>query len=129
MKKLSKVARKFILTALFMCLFTVTSFAADIHNMKTQCVGMNNIEEMFPYGFINLYELHFLNVPDYLVEYYNKLGGTFTFTTEDLNNGQFGNRNILGLYHKDTHNIEVKLTPMEILTQDTTMYSDPAHEL
>lgn len=128
MKKLGEVVRKFILTALFMCLFTVTSFAADIHNMKAQYVGMNNIEEMFPYGFITLYEQHFLNVPDYLVEYYNKLGGIFTFTTEDLNKGQFGNRNILGLYHKDTHNIEVKITPCEVLMQDTVMYSAPAHE-
>lgn len=45
-----------------------------------------------------------------------------------MNKGQFGNRNILGLYHKDTHNIEVKLTPAEILMQNTTMYSAPAHE-
>lgn len=59
MKKLGKVASKFILVAMFMCLFTVTSFAADIHNMKAKYVGMNNIEEMFPYGFITLYEQHF----------------------------------------------------------------------
>lgn len=129
MKKISNVASKFVLVVLFMCLFAVTSFAADIHNMKAQYVGMNNIEEMFPYGFITLYEQHFLNVPDYLVDYYNKIGGTFTFTTEDLNKGKFGNRNILGLYHEDTHNIEVKLTPAEILMQNTTMYSAPAHEL
>lgn len=129
MKKISNVASKFVLVVLFMCLFAVTSFAADIHNMKAQYVGMNNIEEMFPYGFITLYEQHFLNVPDYLVDYYNKIGGTFTFTTEDLNKGKFGNRNILGLYHEDTHNIEVKLTPAGILMQNTTMYSAPAHEL
>lgn len=63
-----------------------------------------------------------------MVEYYGKIGGVFTFTTEDLNKAQYGNNNILGLYHKDTHNIEVKLTSTEILMQDDHMYSAPAHE-
>lgn len=102
--------------------------AADLHNIpNTKLEGVSSIEEIFPYGFFSLYEKHFLNVPDYVLEYYGKCGGTFTFTTRDIDGDP--NMNILGYYYEDTNNIEVKLDMALVVMQNTDFYSTPAHEL
>ena len=125
---LAKIFKNILAALACIYLFSFNVFAADIHSIPHQTIGYANFEDAFPYGFIKLYEMHFLNVPDYLIEYHKKVGGTVTFTTEDLNQGKFGNSNILGLYNIETHKIEIKLDPFEILKQKKGAYSTPAHE-
>ena len=110
---------------LILSLSSFSSFAADIHKIPCTLEGVNSIDEVFPYGFIDLYEKHFINVPDYVIEYYGKCGGTFT--TRDIDGDP--NKNILGYYYEDTNNIEVKLDMGMIVMQDYNFYSVPAHEL
>lgn len=118
----------FIAAVLLSLFVSFPSLAADLHNIpNTKLEGVNFIEEPFPYGFFDLYEKHFLNVPDYVLEYYGKCGGTFTFTTRDIDGDP--NENILGYYYEDTNNIEVKLDMALIVMQDSKFYSTPAHEL
>lgn len=118
----------FIVAMLLSLFVSFPSLAADLHNIpNTKLEGVSSIEEPFPYGFFSLYEKHFLNVPDYVLEYYGKCGGTFTFTTRDIDGDP--NENILGYYYEDTNNIEVKLDMTLIVMQDSKFYSTPAHEL
>lgn len=112
---------------LMLSLSSFSSFAADIHKIPCTLEGVNSIDEVFPYGFIDLYEKHFINVPDYVIEYYGKCGGTFTFTTRDIDGSP--DKNILGYYYEDSSNIEVKLDMGLAVMQDTKYYSTPAHEL
>ena len=119
----------FIAATLLSLSVSFPSLAADLHNIPNMKLegGVSSIEEPFPYGFFSLYEKHFLNVPDYVLEYYGKCGGTFTFTTRDIDGDP--NENILGYYYEDTNNIEVKLDMALIVMQDSKFYSTPAHEL
>lgn len=131
---LSKIIRdmitvKIFIAAVLLSLFvSFPSLAADLHNIpNTILEGLSSIEEPFPYGFFSLYEKHFLNVPDYVLEYYGKCGGTFTFTTRDIDGSP--DENILGYYYEDSNNIEVKLDLALIVMQSSDFYSTPAHEL
>lgn len=129
--KLFSITKRFqiILCSLFFfILFSFSSFAADIHKLPAQYVGLRTLDDAFPYGFIKLYEEHFAGVPDFLVEYFAKRGGTVTFTTQNINHGIPAKNNIMGFYHPETQNIEIKLRTFEIMEQDTKFYETPAHE-
>lgn len=114
-------------TAIALCI-TVSSpsvsFAADIRSIPCKKDGIEELESLFPYGYFNLYVKNFEGVPDYVIEYYQKCGGTLTFTTNKLDDSE----TILGLYHPNTHNIELRLYSNYILLYGSELYSVPAHE-
>ena len=118
-----KISAMAIISALFI---STPVLAADIHSIPCVLDGVSSIDEEFPYGLISLYEKHFLNVPDYVVEYYSKVGGTFTFTKENLSRNE--NMNVLGLYYFGSRDIKIKLDPAYIISSSYLLYSAPAHE-
>lgn len=103
----------------------LTSFAENAqYTSSNQKTEISALQEYFPYGYYDLFARNYENIPDYVMEYQKKLGGMTIFTTDILSN----NDNILGLYHADTNNIEIRLHPNYIQLYGSELYSVAAHE-